>query len=98
MLDIVHTGQTGHRHERQQTGNNQKQEVIAGIDRSKAEQERDQYIKRSRFADFQAKGNAKAAIIVRMTPPLSVVVISFRITNRWAQTAATHFLTSSGAT
>lgn len=98
LLDIVHSGQAGHRHECQQPGNDKKQQVIAGIDRGKTEQERDQDIERSRFADLQAKGNAMPAMIVRITPPLSTVDISFRMVNRWEQTATAMPLTSSGAT
>lgn len=98
LLDIIHSGQTGYRHECQQTGNDQKQQVVTGIDRSKTDQERNQDVERPGRADFQAKGSAMPAMIVRITPPLSTVVISLRITSLWAQTAAAMPLTSSGAT
>ena len=98
FLDVIHSGQAGYRHECQQPGNDQKEQVITGIDRSKTDQERDQNVKRSRFADLQAKGNAMPAMIVRITPPLSRTAISLRMPSRWAQTAPAISLTSSGAT
>ena len=69
LLDVIHTGKTGYRHECQQTGNDQKEQVITGIDRSKTDQERNKHIECSGSADLQAKGNAMPAMIVRIIPP-----------------------------
>ena len=97
-LDIGHSGQSGHTHEGQKSGDHQKQQVVAGIDSRETEQKGQCNVERTGLADFQTKGNGMRSMIVRSTPPLSDMDISLRMTSRWAQTAMTVLRTSSGAT
>ena len=98
-LDIGHSRQSGHGHERQKPGDHQEQQVVAGIDRREPQQQGQDDVESAGFGDFQAKGNGMRSMIVRRTIPLSEAGISPpRITSLWAQTATALFLTSSGAT
>jgi len=71
--NIAHSGQSGDGHECQQTGNDQKQKIVAGINGGKTKQKRDYYVKSPGLADFQAKGRGISAVSFRTSSPLSTV-------------------------
>ena len=81
-FQIEHPGQAGNRHECQQPRYNQEQQVIAGIDGGKAQQERNGDIQRPGFADLQTKGNAMSLMSVRNSSPRWAVSCSGRMTRR----------------
>lgn len=73
VTDVVHSGQSGDGHERQQAGNDQKKEVVTGINGRKTEQKRDYYVKGPGLTDLQAKGRGISSISFRTSSPLSTV-------------------------
>ena len=72
-LEIDHSGHAGNGHKRQQGGNNQKKQVIAGIHGGKSQQKRHGNIQRAGLGDFQTKGSVMPAISSRSASPLSAV-------------------------